>query len=301
MTDIDFHKKRRRVTRASLTKLSTKLTELEANTTDPDALRIAQGLASRLKTLGTEFKTHQLAIIDHTNDEEGLVAEQQALDDYDDTISELTVRIQRLISSMTPSSADELRKASARRLTRLQEKLTGIGEAINAVTDDEDDSLCTLEQYAEQVSDLKMELKDVQNRLLHIELGAEDPLLTSQNEIEHTIFKCSLAIKKRLRTMADNPPPETPTPRTPGAKLPKLEVPTFDGDILKWKCFWDQFRVSIHDRSHRLISRLRRKWSTCRMPSRITLLNALLRDSLSLGNTMRKQSSASKHDTIVHA
>ena len=68
MTDIDLHKKRRRVTRASLTKLSTKLTELEANTTDPDALRIGQSLVSRLKTLGTEFKTHQLAIIDHTND-----------------------------------------------------------------------------------------------------------------------------------------------------------------------------------------------------------------------------------------
>lgn len=119
MTDIDFHKKRRRVTRASLTKLSTKLTELEANTTDPDALRIGQSLVSRLKTLGTEFKTHQLAIIDHTNDKEGLVVEQQALDDYDDTTSELTVCIQRLISSMTPSSADELCKASARHLTRV--------------------------------------------------------------------------------------------------------------------------------------------------------------------------------------
>jgi len=27
-------------------------------------------------------------------------------------------------------------------------------------------------------------------------------------------------------------------------------VPTFDGDILKWKSFWDQFSVSIHKRSH---------------------------------------------------
>jgi len=26
-------------------------------------------------------------------------------------------------------------------------------------------------------------------------------------------------------------------------------VPTFDGDILKWKSFWDQFSVSIHKRS----------------------------------------------------
>ena len=60
--DIDFHKRRRRVTKASLTKLGSKLTELEADTSGPDALRLAQNLASKLKTLDVEFKTHQLAI-----------------------------------------------------------------------------------------------------------------------------------------------------------------------------------------------------------------------------------------------
>ena len=33
-----------------------------------------------------------------------------------------------------------------------------------------------------------------------------------------------------------------------GIKLPKLEVPTFDGDILNWRTFWEQFCVSVHDR-----------------------------------------------------
>ena len=67
---------RGRVTKASLTKLSTKLTELETDTTNPDALRAAQGLASKLKTFDTEFKTHQLAISDLTNDDDdGLAVE----------------------------------------------------------------------------------------------------------------------------------------------------------------------------------------------------------------------------------
>ena len=39
--------------------------------------------------------------------------------------------------------------------------------------------------------------------------------------------------------MNDTTTPGT-TPKPPGAKHPKLEVPTFDGDILKWKSFWDQ-------------------------------------------------------------
>ena len=32
-----------------------------------------------------------------------------------------------------------------------------------------------------------------------------------------------------------------------GVKLPKLEVPTFDGNILHWKCFGEQFCISVHD------------------------------------------------------
>lgn len=30
-------------------------------------------------------------------------------------------------------------------------------------------------------------------------------------------------------------------------KLPKLNVPTFDGDIINWVTFWEQFKVAIHD------------------------------------------------------
>ena len=48
-TNVNFHKKRRRVSKASPTKLSTKLTESEADTTNPDTLGAAQGLASKAK------------------------------------------------------------------------------------------------------------------------------------------------------------------------------------------------------------------------------------------------------------
>ena len=35
-----------------------------------------------------------------------------------------------------------------------------------------------------------------------------------------------------------------------GVRLPKLDVPTFEGDVLHWAQFWEQFKISIHDRSH---------------------------------------------------
>jgi len=29
-------------------------------------------------------------------------------------------------------------------------------------------------------------------------------------------------------------------------KLPKLNLPTFDGDILRWQEFWDMYNSAVH-------------------------------------------------------
>ena len=38
----------------------------------------------------------------------------------------------------------------------------------------------------------------------------------------------------------------TSTPTCEGIKLPKIDVPSFDGNILHWQTFWDQFCISLH-------------------------------------------------------
>ena len=30
------------------------------------------------------------------------------------------------------------------------------------------------------------------------------------------------------------------------AKLPKLEIPRFDGNMLGWQSFWEQFEIIVH-------------------------------------------------------
>ena len=32
-------------------------------------------------------------------------------------------------------------------------------------------------------------------------------------------------------------------------KLPKLDIPVFNGNIIHWTRFWEQFCISVHDRS----------------------------------------------------
>ena len=34
-----------------------------------------------------------------------------------------------------------------------------------------------------------------------------------------------------------------------GVRLPKIDVPTFNGDILTWRTFWEQFSISVHTRT----------------------------------------------------
>ena len=66
------------------------------------------------------------------------------------------------------------------------------------------------------------------------------------NSVRDSLFGCSLKLKK----LTEKSKKLVSEPNKEGARLPKLEVPSFDGDILQWKSFWDQFVVSVHDRSN---------------------------------------------------
>ena len=114
MAELAFHKKRRGVVRASLTKLRTKLIDLEGDTTIPTLMESARNLADKLETLRQDFMTHQLAIMDRTNEEDALADEQQVLDNNDDQVSELSVRIQRLITLATKSKSPDVARVANR-------------------------------------------------------------------------------------------------------------------------------------------------------------------------------------------
>ena len=219
------------------------MTELEASRSSPDALFNAQNAASKLKTLDTEFRDHQLKIIDLTTSEQALAEEQQALDDHDDIISELSIRIQRVITSVAPSATTDALKLSKKRLELLQVKLKDVESAVNGLEGSED-NVWALEEYRDQITGLRGEIKTA---LLSSDVATDDPVVRTQTEVDKLAFECMLAIKRRLRLNATT---HTATiSETSVTKLPKLEVPTFHGDILQWKTYWEQFCVSIHDRS----------------------------------------------------
>ena len=117
----------RGVVRASITRLTNRLKDLEVDTDKPATLDFAQGMARKLDALDSEFRTHHHALVDLIDDEEALLA---TLDDHDDFVAELSARIQQLVNACTPSSDPPLRKIASRRLSHLKKALSSVRAAI---------------------------------------------------------------------------------------------------------------------------------------------------------------------------
>ena len=90
-------RKRRGVTRASITRLLTRFDELEDDTGCEDAakLEIVRQLKTKLSTLNTEFRSQHLEIIDLIENE---AKEQTILDEHDDRVTTLASSIQCLLN-----------------------------------------------------------------------------------------------------------------------------------------------------------------------------------------------------------
>ena len=62
--------------------------------------------------------------------------------------------------------------------------------------------------------------------------------------VEKALFEYSQKVCKLLHSQSPYSAPSDSDMK--GVKLPKLEVQTFDGKILEWATFWEQFKVSVH-------------------------------------------------------
>ena len=73
--------------------------------------------------------------------------------------------------------------------------------------------------------------------------GDVSELNDHEASISQTIFDRCLQICRSLHM---------PAPVVPGRgiKLPKMDVPTFDGNTINWRNFWEKYELSIHSRAH---------------------------------------------------
>ena len=169
-------RKKRGTVKASITRLLTHVGDLETAVDQADTLDHAQRSLIKLETLNSEYKVHHFALIDLIEDETILQREQENLDNHDDIVSDLSVRIQRLINSCTRATmGPDICKTSSRRLKRLQKNLSSVRDKIEELSDGPED-VCCLKQHEEQLADYKKELADLQTQLLSLHISDDDEL-----------------------------------------------------------------------------------------------------------------------------
>ena len=94
MAELAAQHKRRGVVRASVTRLRTRLNELERSTDESNRLDSAKQMLSKLESLDNDFKKQHFATVDLVEGEEALAAEQEVLDSHDDDVAQLSLRLQ---------------------------------------------------------------------------------------------------------------------------------------------------------------------------------------------------------------
>ena len=189
-----------------------------------------------METFDKEFKSLHFEIVDLIDDKEvgELYKEQKVLDRHDDDIEAIAIRHQQLITMYgNPTDTTGVRKSSSRKISHLERCRNSAYEEIATVRDGRS-KIPLLEQYREQLIDHMRELTAVYEDLTTLDLDDGDYLVLHA-KLEKLLFSCSLHIKELIRS----DPTTTPTTTSKGVKLTKLNVPTFDGDVLHWKQFWE--------------------------------------------------------------
>lgn len=149
-------KRRRGVSKASITRVCGRVEELEGLDASSSIIKTAKQLASKLESLDSEFKSNHFQIIDllDEEDEEALKGEQDVLDGHDNQVAEMAIRINSLT---TPTSTDGI-ATNARLLAHLHGYIKTKKEQIIRFDEDEKFEVSDLEQLQIQLSDHKSSL-----------------------------------------------------------------------------------------------------------------------------------------------
>ena len=105
-------------------------------------------------------------------------------------------------------------------------------------------------QCQEETTEFKRNLAALYDELITKDVAEDDELSVADSALEVELSDIASKVKGLLAAAPSETSPPHSNSDGPGVKLPKLDVPTFDGDIIHWKQFWDQFSVSVHDRTN---------------------------------------------------
>lgn len=107
--------------------------------------------------------------------------------------------------------------------------------------------MCAVKQLEEEIADLKSDVRSASRDLALLDLDEYDDLLKLEKALK------GFTVTHYRRSILCHPRPlslPAPTPAaTAGVKLSRIDVPHFNGSIIHWRSFWEQFDVSVNSRT----------------------------------------------------
>ena len=245
-------RRRRGVARGSITRIKTKVRGLRDKEDKSDVPNHARMLIRQLESLITEYKDLHYSIVEQLTSDEDLDREQVVLDEADDYVSDLQVALEMLLASCAePRDANtEDFRILSRRLAHHKSKLDTISRTIRG---EERVDIHLLQQYESDITNHKKDLAEMRTQILILDLDDRDEICVTQSSLEDLTFQLSLELRRLMATAMHQDSERSMDPGNSlygGVKLPKLEVAKFNGNIIHWRTFWEQFNISVHSRTN---------------------------------------------------
>ena len=254
-------RRRRGTVRGRLTRIERDISSLEEKETlTPSERRKIMRLNDQVKEHDQEFEKRHMEVLDFIEEEDqvALNSEEKVFDEHVNRVADIIERLEKLEDLVTTepvthhaSGSGDVRPGVrsvteaehlSRRLDQVHDSLT----KVKRVKDDRSLDACSLEGHEERIKSIDADLQIIKRDMLL--LGDYKSLAEKATALEEASFEIRVAIKRRLKNLNAESSRSKDTELSE-VKLPKVSVPTFDGKVLNWKNFWEQFDVTIHSKT----------------------------------------------------
>ena len=224
------------------------LLEMKSELSENDR-QSALRMSKMINDVTADFKAYHFSIVDQITEEEDARAEQEILTEHELKVMNLIDRIGKIIE--VPGSVG---KKEDKGKIILRKRMDRVEKSYRAIKTEVDDvgagvDVYTLQGYEDRVKNYQEELRGINGDLLSIDDA--DNLEESGTRLERLLCELSVSIKRLVGSKEEKPLPPTAIGSLgmSGIQLPKIEVPTFDGNLLNWRYFWEQFENTIHNKT----------------------------------------------------
>ena len=217
MADASNLRKRRGAIKASITKLTSRIKQLESKVHEPTTFELAQHLAPTLNLLDAKFKEHHFSIIGIIDEKDAtsLAKEQEVLDAHDEELSILLLRAQQLVHKCSSASDMGSRQIISRNLTDLKSRINKTQAAFSTLSKKPEETHL-YHHYQEQLQDFKGELGAIRQSILSMSTTDAGDLAGTISGLDKEIFyvdDCQVVLIPQMRQLIYTPNSTLYSPR----------------------------------------------------------------------------------------